>query len=61
MMGRAVMPFCDWGELLGFERLKREGRLEVLVGVRGGATFLDVEGWGRLLALLASFPILARQ
>jgi hypothetical protein len=61
MLGRAVMPFCDWGELLGFERLKREGRLEVLVGVWGGAPFLDVEGWGRLLALLSPFSISARQ
>ena len=40
------MPLWLWGELLGFERLKKEGRLDVLVGVRGAAMFCDVEGCG---------------
>lgn len=53
------MLCCDWGELLGLERPKSEGRLERgLVGVRGCACF-DV--WGRLLALLSLISSFARQ
>ena len=59
MLGRAVMLFWDWGELLGLERLNNEGRRErCFVGVRGSPGLVV---WGRLLALLSLFSNFARQ